>query len=124
MDEFKSEPDPQKSITNFNIERRFSEFEELYKNLSSISPVGLLPNFPQKNFFGRFDSEIVEQRRSQFEKILNVVSKNKQLRKSQHLIQFCKGVPQSPQSPQSPQTPQFLQFPQVIVLKTKKQKNK
>ena len=75
-------------VLQFMLHRRFADFDELYKEMALIAP-GVLPPFPAKVLFGRFDPSLIEQRRTQLEQILKVASKSRLLKKSSPLLGFC-----------------------------------
>lgn len=64
---------------SFSVERRYSEFLKLWHWLHRFSIPGL-PAMPEKNYFSRFAATRVEQRRDQFEKVLQWAVSNSKLR--------------------------------------------
>ena len=76
------------TVLQFMLHRRFADFDELYREMALIAP-GVLPPFPPKVLFGRFDPSLIEQRRTQLEEILKVASRSRLLKKSSPLIGFC-----------------------------------
>lgn len=96
-------------LVQFMIHRRFTDFEELYKGMQQQVP-GVLPAFPQKVLFNRFDSAVIEYRRTQLEQLLKAAAKLKLLKKSVPLIGFCQSarIPIAEDSLNSPlQEPDF-----------------
>ncbi|KAF8141549.1 Vps5 C terminal like-domain-containing protein [Boletus edulis] len=58
------------SKASFSVLRRYSDFLWLYETLSMNNPGVVVPPAPEKNPFGRFDEQFVQQRRLALEKCI------------------------------------------------------
>ena len=57
------------------ISKRYSEFHALHKTLRKRCPQALLGwRFPEKTLFGNFGSELLEERKRQFQEFLNLLT--------------------------------------------------
>ncbi|THH07322.1 hypothetical protein EW145_g3462 [Phellinidium pouzarii] len=59
---------------SFSVLRRYSDFLWLYETLSMNNPGVFVPPVPEKNSFGRFDSQFVQQRRLALEKCVQKIA--------------------------------------------------
>jgi sorting nexin-1/2 len=55
----------------FSVLRRYSDFLWLYETLSMNNPGVVVPPVPEKNPFGRFDDQFVQQRRLGLERCIH-----------------------------------------------------
>ncbi|KDQ61732.1 hypothetical protein JAAARDRAFT_123601, partial [Jaapia argillacea MUCL 33604] len=72
----------------FSVLRRYSDFLWLYSQLSANNPGVVVPPVPEKNPFGRFDSQFVQTRRVQLEKCINKMANHAVLGKDGDLRCF------------------------------------
>ncbi|XP_046675234.1 sorting nexin-20 [Homalodisca vitripennis] len=87
-----SSPDSHPSV----IERRYTEFLELYTGLHQEFPTIMANyNFPKKVVLGNFKNETIDMRKCGFEVLLSVVAQNEKIRESSSVINFFLGKEQS-----------------------------
>ena len=76
------------SKATFSVLRRYSDFLWLYETLSMNNPGVVVPPAPEKNPFGRFDEQFVQQRRSALEKCVQKMANHPVLCKDPDLRFF------------------------------------
>lgn len=76
------------SKATFSVLRRYSDFLWLYETLSMNNPGVVVPPAPEKNPFGRFDEQFVQQRRSALEKCIQKMANHPVLCKDPDLKFF------------------------------------
>ena len=74
--------------STFSVLRRYSDFLWLYETLSMNNPGVVVPPVPDKNTFGRFDEEFVQQRRLGLEKCIQKIANHPVLQKDTDLKLF------------------------------------
>ncbi|OJT02912.1 Vacuolar protein sorting-associated protein vps5 [Trametes pubescens] len=74
--------------STFSVLRRYSDFLWLYETLSMNNPGVVVPPVPDKNPFGRFDNEFVQQRRLALEKCIQKIAAHPVLQKDADLKLF------------------------------------
>ncbi|CAG8681807.1 11391_t:CDS:10, partial [Acaulospora morrowiae] len=70
------------------VERRYSQFEWLYKRLVSKFGCFVLPPLPEKQYSGRFNEEFIEKRRRALEVFINRLARHPVIRYSDLLTHF------------------------------------
>jgi sorting nexin-1/2 len=73
---------------SFSVLRRYSDFLWLYETLSLNNPGVVVPPAPEKNPFGRFDDNFVQQRRLALEKCIQKIANHPILGKDPDLKMF------------------------------------
>ncbi|KAI0032306.1 Vps5 C terminal like-domain-containing protein [Vararia minispora EC-137] len=73
---------------SFSVLRRYSDFLWLYETLSLNNPGVVVPPVPEKNTFGRFDDQFVQQRRMALENCITKIANHPVLCKDQDLKLF------------------------------------
>jgi sorting nexin-1/2 len=76
------------SKSSFSVLRRYSDFLWLYETLSQNNPGVVVPPTPEKNAFGRFGDQFVQQRRLALEKCIQKIANHPVLCKDQDLKFF------------------------------------
>lgn len=76
------------SKPSFSVLRRYSDFLWLYETLSMNNPGVIVPPVPEKNTFGRFDENFVQQRRLALEKCIQKMANHAVLAKDPDLKFF------------------------------------
>ncbi|KAG6330139.1 hypothetical protein ID866_8949 [Astraeus odoratus] len=76
------------SKSTFSVLRRYSDFLWLYETLSMNNPGVIVPPVPEKNTFGRFDENFVQQRRLALEKCIQKIANHPVLAKDPDLKFF------------------------------------
>ncbi|KAL4065858.1 Vps5 C terminal like-domain-containing protein [Scleroderma citrinum] len=76
------------SKSSFSVLRRYSDFLWLYETLSMNNPGVIVPPVPEKNTFGRFDENFVQQRRLALEKCIQKMANHPVLAKDSDLRFF------------------------------------
>ncbi|KAF8555974.1 Vps5-domain-containing protein [Imleria badia] len=76
------------SKATFSVLRRYSDFLWLYETLSMNNPGVVVPPVPEKNPFGRFDEQFVQQRRLALEKCIQKMANHPVLCKDPDLKFF------------------------------------
>eukprot|EP01094_Clydonella_sp_ATCC50884_P023784 TRINITY_DN5785_c0_g1_i2.p1 TRINITY_DN5785_c0_g1~~TRINITY_DN5785_c0_g1_i2.p1 ORF type:complete len:351 (-),score=63.23 TRINITY_DN5785_c0_g1_i2:24-1076(-) len=71
----------------FSIERRYSDFEKLFKHLKALS-IPRLPPMPEKTFFARFDDSTIQERVDRFNEILDWCGKSSFVRSHREFLLF------------------------------------
>ena len=79
---------PMYKKSTFSVLRRYSDFLWLYETLSMNNPGVVVPPAPDKNPFGRFDEEFVQQRRLALEKCIQKIASHPVLQKDPDLKLF------------------------------------
>ncbi|KAA1470300.1 Vps5-domain-containing protein [Dentipellis sp. KUC8613] len=79
---------PLYSKSQFSVLRRYSDFLWLYETLSSNNPGVVVPPVPEKNTFGRFDDQFVQQRRMALETCIMKIANHPVLMKDTDLKLF------------------------------------
>ncbi|KAI0816961.1 Vps5-domain-containing protein [Trametes gibbosa] len=79
---------PMYKKSTFSVLRRYSDFLWLYETLSLNNPGVVVPPVPDKNPFGRFDSDFVQQRRLALEKCIQKITGHPVLQKDADLKLF------------------------------------
>ncbi|KAI0629115.1 Vps5-domain-containing protein, partial [Trametes polyzona] len=79
---------PMYKKSTFSVLRRYSDFLWLYETLSMNNPGVVVPPVPDKNPFGRFDNEFVQQRRLALEKCIQKIANHPVLQKDPDLKLF------------------------------------
>ena len=79
---------PMYKKSTFSVLRRYSDFLWLYETLSMNNPGVVVPPVPDKNPFGRFDEEFVQQRRLALEKCIQKIANHPVLQKDADLKLF------------------------------------
>ncbi|KAI0644233.1 Vps5-domain-containing protein [Trametes meyenii] len=79
---------PMYKKSTFSVLRRYSDFLWLYETLSMNNPGVVVPPVPDKNPFGRFDNEFVQQRRLALEKCIQKITSHPVLQKDADLKLF------------------------------------
>ncbi|KAH9888986.1 Vps5 C terminal like-domain-containing protein [Cubamyces lactineus] len=79
---------PMYKKSTFSVLRRYSDFLWLYETLSLNNPGVVVPPVPDKNPFGRFDNEFVQQRRLALEKCIQKIASHPVLQKDPDLKLF------------------------------------
>ncbi|KAI0731336.1 Vps5 C terminal like-domain-containing protein [Earliella scabrosa] len=79
---------PMYKKSTFSVLRRYSDFLWLYETLSMNNPGVVVPPVPDKNPFGRFDEEFVQQRRLGLEKCIQKIANHPVLQKDTDLKLF------------------------------------
>ncbi|KAI0708835.1 hypothetical protein C8T65DRAFT_206433 [Cerioporus squamosus] len=79
---------PMYKKSTFSVLRRYSDFLWLYETLSMNNPGVVVPPVPDKNPFGRFDEEFVQQRRLALEKCIQKIANHPVLQKDTDLKLF------------------------------------
>ncbi|TFK79220.1 Vps5-domain-containing protein, partial [Polyporus arcularius HHB13444] len=79
---------PMYKKSTFSVLRRYSDFLWLYETLSMNNPGVVVPPVPDKNPFGRFDEEFVQQRRLALEKCIQKIASHPVLQKDTDLKLF------------------------------------
>ncbi|KAI0741589.1 Vps5 C terminal like-domain-containing protein [Daedaleopsis nitida] len=79
---------PMYKKSTFSVLRRYSDFLWLYETLSMNNPGVVVPPVPDKNPFGRFDQEFVQQRRIALEKCIQKIANHPVLQKDTDLRLF------------------------------------
>lgn len=79
---------PMYKKSTFSVLRRYSDFLWLYETLSMNNPGVVVPPVPDKNPFGRFDNEFVQQRRLALEKCIQKIAAHPVLQKDADLKLF------------------------------------
>ncbi|KAH9847575.1 Vps5 C terminal like-domain-containing protein [Lenzites betulinus] len=74
--------------STFSVLRRYSDFLWLYETLSMNNPGVVVPPVPDKNPFGRFDNDFVQQRRLALEKCIQKITGHPVLQKDADLKLF------------------------------------
>ncbi|OBZ73550.1 Sorting nexin-1 [Grifola frondosa] len=74
--------------SSFAVLRRYSDFLWLYETLSLNNPGVVVPPVPEKNPFGRFDNDFVQQRRLALEKCIQKITSHPVLQKDPDLKMF------------------------------------
>ncbi|KAJ9471058.1 Slowpoke-binding protein [Diplonema papillatum] len=69
--------DESRSVVLHSVWRRFTEFEEVFKQLKARNTQPPLPDIPKKKTFGNFDAKYVEKRRGRLENYLSCIKENK-----------------------------------------------
>jgi len=72
----------------FIQQRRYTDFEKLFLDLTSNYPGIIVPSMPEKKVIGRFEIEFIETRRSYFERYLQRINQHPQLSKSEKFRLF------------------------------------
>lgn len=54
------------------IRRRYNHFRDFYKKLIKLVGKEVLPEFPEKNFFGRYKPNVIEERTKKFQVVSNI----------------------------------------------------
>ena len=72
----------------FSVLRRYSDFLWLYETLSINNPGVVVPPVPEKNPFGRFDDQFVQQRRLALEKCIQKTANHPVLGKDPDMKMF------------------------------------
>lgn len=52
------------------IRRRYTHFREFYNKAVKLVGKEALPDFPEKNFFGRYKAEVVQKRLIKFQEVM------------------------------------------------------
>jgi len=73
--------------TEFVVKRRYNEFRNLYAWMKAQEIPGL-PAMPEKRFFDRFSTNVVEERQKEFNRILKWAATHAKIRKSNAFVQF------------------------------------
>ncbi|KAG8220989.1 Vps5 C terminal like-domain-containing protein [Butyriboletus roseoflavus] len=76
------------SKATFSVLRRYSDFLWLYETLSMNNPGVVVPPTPEKNPFGRFDEQFIQQRRLALEKCIQKIANHPVLCKDPDLKFF------------------------------------
>ncbi|KAI0057475.1 Vps5-domain-containing protein [Artomyces pyxidatus] len=76
------------SKSSFSVLRRYSDFLWLYETLSLNNPGVVVPPVPEKNPFGRFDDQFVQQRRFALENCITKIANHPVLGKDPDLKLF------------------------------------
>jgi len=76
------------SRSAFSVLRRYSDFLWLYETLSANNPGVVVPPVPEKNTFGRFDDQFVQQRRLALERCIQKTANHPVLQKDPDLKLF------------------------------------
>lgn len=76
------------SRSAFSVLRRYSDFLWIYETLSSNNPGVVVPPVPEKNTFGRFDDQFVQQRRLALERCIQKTANHPVLQKDPDLKLF------------------------------------
>ncbi|TFY66263.1 hypothetical protein EVG20_g4834 [Dentipellis fragilis] len=79
---------PTYSKSQFSVLRRYSDFLWLYETLSANNPGVVVPPVPEKNPFGRFDDQFVQQRRMALETCIMKIANHPVLMKDADLKLF------------------------------------
>ncbi|KAI0312300.1 Vps5 C terminal like-domain-containing protein [Amylostereum chailletii] len=79
---------PLYSKPSFSVLRRYSDFLWLYETLSLNNPGVVVPPVPEKNTFGRFDDQFVQQRRMGLENCITKMANHPELGKDPDLKLF------------------------------------
>ncbi|KAI0794061.1 Vps5 C terminal like-domain-containing protein [Fomes fomentarius] len=79
---------PMYKKSTFSVLRRYSDFLWLYETLSLNNPGVVVPPVPDKNPFGRFDEDFVQQRRLALEKCIQKIAGHPVLQKDTDLKLF------------------------------------
>ncbi|PIL25126.1 hypothetical protein GSI_13015 [Ganoderma sinense ZZ0214-1] len=79
---------PMYKKSTFSVLRRYSDFLWLYETLSMNNPGVVVPPVPDKNTFGRFDEEFVQQRRMGLAKCIQKIANHPVLQKDTDLKMF------------------------------------
>ena len=79
---------PQFSRSAFSVLRRYSDFLWLCETLSANNPGVVVPPVPEKNTFGRFDDQFVQQRRLALERCIQKTANHPVLQKDPDLKLF------------------------------------
>ena len=79
---------PMYKKSSFSVLRRYSDFLWLYETLSLNNPGVVVPPVPDKNPFGRFAEDFVQQRRSALEKCIQKIANHPVLQKDTDLKMF------------------------------------
>ncbi|KAI0774784.1 Vps5 C terminal like-domain-containing protein [Trametes elegans] len=74
--------------STFSVLRRYSDFLWLYETLSLNNPGVVVPPVPDKNPFGRFDNEFVQQRRLALQNCIQKIANHPVLQKDSDLKLF------------------------------------
>jgi hypothetical protein len=51
------------------IRRRYTHFREFYNKVVKLVGKEMLPEFPEKNFFGRYKTDVIEYRLERFKEV-------------------------------------------------------
>ena len=86
--DFRQTTSPMYKKSSFSVLRRYSDFLWLYETLSMNNPGVVVPPVPDKNPFGRFDEEFVQQRRLALEKCIQKIASHPVLQKDTDLKLF------------------------------------
>jgi hypothetical protein len=73
---------------NFEVRRRYSDFEWLRSILADHFPAFLIPPIPLKNFSDRFNDEFLDKRKRYLQKFLNSICANPTLSSSMFFYDF------------------------------------
>lgn len=76
------------SRSAFSVLRRYSDFLWVYETLSANNPGVVVPPVPEKNTFGRFDDQFVQQRRLALERCIQKIANHPVLQKDPDLKLF------------------------------------
>lgn len=79
---------PLYSRSAFSVLRRYSDFLWIYETLSANNPGVVVPPVPEKNTFGRFDDQFVQQRRLALERCIQKTANHPVLQKDPDLKLF------------------------------------
>ena len=74
--------------STFSVLRRYSDFLWLYETLSMNNPGVVVPPVPDKNTFGRFAEDFVQQRRLGLQKCIQKIANHPVLQKDTDLKMF------------------------------------
>jgi len=76
------------SPTKFQLTKRFNQFEIFHARLSVAHPDIKFPPLPEKDFFGRFTPDTIQQRCERFNEFLTLVSEHPVLSTSPYFLDF------------------------------------
>ncbi|KAL4238691.1 Ribosomal protein S6 kinase delta-1 [Mactra antiquata] len=83
------------SLTEIIVWKRYNDFKQLFKSMSSLHKSlhrrDEFPAFAKPKLFGRFDEQVIEERRSSALDLLNFIGRQSHLYKSQIFIKFLEG---------------------------------
>ena len=79
-------------VSKVSIWKRYSDFRKLYGTLQSLHSASQIkepfPSFPKPKFFGRFEAEVIEERRSCALKLLEFIGRHNVLYTSDAFVKF------------------------------------
>lgn len=74
------------------IERRYSHFKRLFSNIKKDHPKLMHLQFPKKVLMGNFTADLISQRSSAFENLLDYIVQVNELKESPHFLEFLQVI--------------------------------